>query len=68
VEIGDIKGALAPLVGKQPPDTNIWILAGTAPAFLKSEGPACEDCPIWRTELASPIWIKESDEAAERKK
>jgi hypothetical protein len=68
VEIGGVKGVLAPLAGKQPPDTNVWILGGVAPAFVKSEGPACEDCPIWRTQLVSPVWPKESDQAAERKK
>jgi len=58
VEIGGIKGVVAPLVGKQPPDTHVWILGGAAPAFVKSEGPFCEGCPIWRTELVSPVWKK----------
>jgi hypothetical protein len=31
---------------------------GDAPAFVKSEGPMCEDCPVWRTELVSPAWNK----------
>jgi len=56
VEIGGVRGAVAPLVGKQPPDIHVWILSGSSPAFVKSEGPACEGCPIWRTELVSPVW------------
>ena len=56
VEIGGISGMVAPIVGKQPPDTRVWMLGGKAPAFLKSEGPLCDGCPIWRIELASPVW------------
>jgi hypothetical protein len=58
VEIGGLSGVVAPLVGKQPPDTHVWILEGSAPAFLKSEGPLFEGGPIWRIELTSPVWPK----------
>jgi hypothetical protein len=58
IEIGGISGVVAPIMGKQPPDTRIWMIGGKAPAFLKSEGPLCDDCPIWRIELASPVWPK----------
>jgi hypothetical protein len=56
VDIPGVRGVVAPLVGKQPPDTHVWILSGSSPVFLKSEGPLCEGCAIWRTELTSPIW------------
>jgi hypothetical protein len=56
VDIPGLRGAVAPMVGKQPPDTHVWILGGSSPAFLKSEGPLCEGCAIWRTELTSPVW------------
>jgi hypothetical protein len=68
VEIPGVKGVIAPLVGRQPPDTHVWILGGIAPAFVKSEGPGCEGCPIWRMELASPVWPKAGDESADRRK
>ena len=58
VEIGGAAGLLAPLLGKQPPDTSVWILGGEAPAFVKSEGPLFEGGPVWRIELASPKWQK----------
>lgn len=58
VDIGGIKGAVAPIVGKQPPDSHVWILGGDFPAFLKSDGPMFESGPIWRTELVSPAWPK----------
>ena len=56
VEIGGVKGLIAPLVGKQPPDSHVWIFAGEAPAFVKSESPLYSDGPLWRLELASPTW------------
>lgn len=56
VEIGGLAGLLAPLVGKQPPDTHVWILGGEAPAFVKSEGPMYLGGPRWRIELVSPVW------------
>jgi hypothetical protein len=56
VDIGGVAGVVAPLVGKQPPDTHIWILGGDAPSFVKSEGPLYAGGPIWRIELTSPNW------------
>jgi hypothetical protein len=56
IEIGGIAGVVAPIVGKQPADTHVWILKGEVPTFLKSEGPLFQDGPIWRIELASPTW------------
>jgi hypothetical protein len=50
-EIGGLAGLLAPLVGKQPPDTHVWILDGAVPAFLKSEGPLYVGGPVWRIEV-----------------
>jgi hypothetical protein len=48
VEIGGLSGLVAPLIGKQPPDSHVWILGGDVPAFLKSEGPMYNGGPIWR--------------------
>jgi hypothetical protein len=56
VEIGGIAGLVAPLVGKQPPDSHVWILVGEAPAFVRSEAPLYNGGPLWRIELASPVW------------
>jgi len=54
VEIGGVAGAVAPLVGKQPADTHVWVLGGTAPAFVKAEGPLYQGGPIWRIQMANP--------------
>ena len=56
VDIGGLSGVLAPLLGKQPPDSHIWILEGEAPAFVKAEQPLYTGGPLWRIELASPVW------------
>jgi hypothetical protein len=56
VELGGIAGVVARLIGKQPPDTHVWILGGKAPAFVKMEGPLYQGAPIWRIELTSPVW------------
>lgn len=56
VQIGGVAGAVAPAVGKQPPDSHFWIFRGEAPLFLKSLGPTSPGTPVWQIELASPIW------------
>ena len=56
VELGGVAGVVAPLIGKQPQDTHVWILGGKAPAFVKMEGPLYQGAPIWRIELTSPVW------------
>jgi hypothetical protein len=56
VKIAGVAGLLAPLVGKQPQDTHVWILGGEAPAFVKLEGPLYLGGPTWRIELTSPLW------------
>jgi hypothetical protein len=56
VEIGGISGLIAPLVGKQPPDSHVWILGGDQPAFVKAEQTLYLGGPVWRIELMSPVW------------
>ncbi|HVQ25700.1 MAG TPA: hypothetical protein VMV01_11000, partial [Planctomycetota bacterium] len=60
VDIGGITGALAKLLGKQPPDTHVWIQHGDFPAFVRSEGPLYLGGPMWRIELADPRWQQTS--------
>lgn len=53
-KIEGVAGKVAPLVGKQPPDINVWLVKSEAPTFLEFEGPLSEDGPVWRIELAAP--------------
>jgi hypothetical protein len=66
VNIGGVAGVVAPMLGKQPPDSQIWILAGKDAVFLKSETLSYMGGPIWRMELVSPVWPEDS--AAESRK
>lgn len=56
VELGGLTGLLAPLIGKSPPVISVWISAGEAPAFVKSEGSSYLGGPILSTEMTSPVW------------
>ena len=58
VEIGGVAGVLAPIVGKQPPDSHVWIANGEVPVFVRAEQPLYAGGPVWRIELASPAWPK----------
>jgi len=56
IDIGGIAGKVAPLVGKQPPDSAVWILDGTPPLVVKFEGQLFEGGPVWQMELTAPTW------------
>jgi hypothetical protein len=58
VEIGGVAGVVAPLIGKEPPDVHVWIAGGEVPAFVRAEQPLYADGPVWRIELAGPVWPK----------
>src|SRR4051812_21637272 len=56
IELGGVTGAVAPLIGKKPPDIHAWISTAEAPAFPPTEGPLYSEGPVWRIELTSPAW------------
>jgi hypothetical protein len=56
IELGGVAGVVAPLIGKQPPNRQVWIIGGQAPAFVREEGPSYEGGPIWTIQLISPVW------------
>jgi hypothetical protein len=68
IDIGGVKGVVANVIGKQPPDSFVWILGGEYPAFVRAEGPSFESGPVWRTELVSPTWPRNPLQSADRKK
>lgn len=53
VTIGGVAGAVASVVGKQPPDMHFWILGGKAPTFIRAVTPLFEGGPVWTFDLAS---------------
>jgi hypothetical protein len=68
VDIGGVKGVVANVIGKEPPDTIVWILRDECPTFLRAEGPGFEGGPLWRTELVSPVFPKNTTDTATREK
>jgi hypothetical protein len=66
VELGGLAGVIAPLIGKKPTDTHVWILNGEAPAFVRSEGALYFGGPIWRIDLDCPAWARASSPAPKR--
>jgi hypothetical protein len=60
VELGGVAGVVAPAVGKQPPDSQIWIVGGEASGFLRSEALSYVGGPMWGIELVSPVWPQAS--------
>jgi hypothetical protein len=55
VELGGVAGVVAPLVGKQPADSHVWISAGEFPVFIRSEGPLYEGGPVWTIQHIGPV-------------
>ena len=60
-------GVIAPLIGKQPPDTHLWVLGGESPVVLKSEGPLEPDGPTWHLQNVGPSWPSEAPQSQSTK-
>jgi hypothetical protein len=58
IELGGLVGVIAPLVGKAPPDIEMWIIGGNATTFAREIGPLYAEGPMMTIQLASPVWEK----------
>jgi hypothetical protein len=56
IELGGVAGVVAPLIGKAPPEIQIWVVGGLAPAFVREEGPIYQGGPVWTIQLTTPVW------------
>jgi len=56
IDITGVAGVVAPIIGKQPPDEQMWIAAGEVPTFVKETGELYNGGPMWTIELAGPHW------------
>ncbi len=54
-KLGALLKVFATLLGKAPPDSDVWIVTDDVPAFVRFEGPLYSG-PVWRLNLASPSW------------
>jgi hypothetical protein len=60
-------GVIAPLVGKQPADAHIWVVAGEGPIALKSEGPLGPEGPVWRIVNVGAVWPSDGAQTESKK-
>lgn len=56
IELGGVVGFVAPLIGKAPPNIEIWTVPGQPPTFVREQGPIYPDGPVMTIQLASPAW------------
>jgi hypothetical protein len=56
IELGGVAGLVAPLIGKKPPNIELWTIGGEAPVFVREEGPLYPEGPMMTILLASPAW------------
>jgi len=56
VHIGGVAGVVAPMIGKQPPDTYVWVTESSVPAVVRLDSALYTDGPIWSVQFASPVW------------
>jgi hypothetical protein len=56
IELGGLAGVLAPLLGKEPADSFVWIHESEAPTFLRSEAPIALGGAAVHIELTGPRW------------
>jgi hypothetical protein len=56
LEVGGVAGAIAALVGKDPPDLRYWLVTGPVPAFVRFQGAMFLNGPQWRVELTPVEW------------
>jgi hypothetical protein len=53
-DLGGIAGVIAPMIGKKPPDVEVWVEGGTVPAFVKEEGPLSAGGPVVTIQQTGP--------------
>lgn len=64
VELGGVAGVIAPVVGKQPGDIQLWVVGDEVASFVRMEGPSYVGGPVWITEVAAPVWARDRGEPA----
>jgi hypothetical protein len=54
-DLGGVAGFIAPMIGKQPPNIDVWVEGGEVPAFVKEEGPLAADGPVVIIQQTGPV-------------
>jgi hypothetical protein len=55
-ELGGLTGVVAPMIGKQPPDTHVWVAENGVPVIVRVDTALYVGGPVWSIQLASPVW------------
>jgi hypothetical protein len=55
-ELGGLTGLVAPMIGRQPPDSHVWIMEGGVPTIVRVDAALYTGGPVWSIQLASPVW------------
>lgn len=58
LDIAGLKGVIATLIGKDPPDLRYWLVEGKVPVFVRFEGPMFLNGPVVRIEQTTVQWPK----------
>jgi hypothetical protein len=58
IDLGGVAGIVAPLIGKAPPNIQLWVIGGNAPTFARETGPLYSEGPMMTIQLASPVWAQ----------
>lgn len=56
IDLGGVAGVVAPLIGKKPPNIQLWTIGGAATTFAREQGPLYAEGPMMTIQLASPAW------------
>ena len=54
IVLGGAAGVVAPLIGKQPPNIQVWIEGGLVPGFVGEQGQIAEDSPMLSIQQTGP--------------
>jgi hypothetical protein len=56
VDLGGVAQVVAPLIGKKPPNFQLWTIGGAVTAFIREQGPLYAEGPMMTIQPASPTW------------
>ena len=56
IDLGGITGVVAPLIGKQPSDVDVWTSSGRIPAIVRVDTALYFGGPTLSIQLANPTW------------
>ena len=56
VDLGGIAGVIAPIIGKEPKPTYVWMAGGEISMFIRIQTQFYEGAPLWTIQQTAPAW------------